>query len=134
MDYLFKGIDAESGQVVKAHFCLPWYGEDEDKYVRLMDTERHFQYKVEKDTVNIFTGFRDKEGQQIFDQDICYYEDVNKICVVRFDEFSCKMCLIYCGDSLGELTEFLAHQKLKVVGNVHSYVRRDGYEANIKRS
>lgn len=33
MDYLFKGIDTESGQVVKAHFCLPCYGEDGGKYV-----------------------------------------------------------------------------------------------------
>lgn len=123
MDYLFKGIGAESGQVVKAHFCLPWYGEDEDKYVRLVDTVRHFQYKVEKDTVSIFTGFRDKEGQQIFDQDICYYEDVNKTCVVRFNDFLCKMCLYVEGELLGELTEFLAHQKLRVVSNVHSYVR-----------
>lgn len=123
MDYLFKGMDVESRKTVKAHFCLPWYGEDEDKYVRFVDTERHFRYKVEKNTVSIFTGFRDKEGQQIFDQDICYYDDVNRICVVRFDNFSCKMCLYVEGELLGELTEFLAHQKLKVVGNVHSYVR-----------
>lgn len=123
MDYLFKGIDSETKLTVKAHFCLPWYGEGEDKYVRFADTVRHFQYKVEKDTVSIFTGFRDKEGQQIFDQDICYYEDVNRICVVRFNDFLCKMCLYIEGDLLGELTEFLAHQKLKVVGNVHSYVR-----------
>lgn len=122
MDYLFKGMDIKSGKTVKAHFCLPCYGEDEDKYVRFADTERHFQYKVEKDTISIFTGFRDKEGQQIFDQDICYY-DVDRICVVRFDDFLCKMCLYIEGELLGELTEFLAHQKLKVVGNVHSYVR-----------
>ena len=53
MNYLFKGIDAESEQVVKAHFCLPWYSEDEDKYVRFIDIEKHLQYKVKKDTVNI---------------------------------------------------------------------------------
>lgn len=123
MDYLFKGIDSETKLTVKANFCLPWYGEDEDKYVRFADTARHFQYKVNKDTVSIFTGFRDKDGQQIFDQDICYYEDVNKLCVIRFDNFLCKMCVYFEGELLGELTEFLAHQKLKVVSNVHSYVR-----------
>lgn len=123
MDYLFKGIDVESGKIVKANFCLPWYSEDEDKYVRLADTERHFQYKVEKDTVSIFTSFRDKDGQQIFDQDICYYEDVNRVCVIRFNNFLCKMCVYVEEELLGELTEFLAHNKLKVVGNVHSYVR-----------
>lgn len=123
MDYLFKGIDVESGKTVKANFCLPWYGEDEDKYVRFADTVRHFQYKVDKDTVSIFTGFRDKDGQQIFDQDICYYEDVKMLCVIRFDNFLCKMCVYVEGELLGELTEFLAHQKLKVVSNVHSYVR-----------
>lgn len=123
MDYLFKGIDVESGKTVKANFCLPWYGEDEDKYVRFADTVRHFQYKVDKDTVSIFTGFRDKDGQQIFDQDICYYEDVKMLCVIRFDNFLCKMCVYVEGELLGELTEFLARQKLKVVSNVHSYVR-----------
>ena len=123
MDYLFKGIDSETKLTVKANFCLPWYGEDEDKYVRFADTVRHFQYKVDKDTVSIFTGFRDKDGQQIFDQDICYYEDVKMLCVIRFDNFLCKMCVYVEGELLGELTEFLAHQKLKVVGNVHSYVR-----------
>lgn len=123
MDYLFKGIDSETKLTVKANFCLPWYGEDEDKYVRFADTVRHFQYKVDKDTVSIFTGFRDKDGQQIFDQDICYYEDVKMLCVIRFDNFLCKMCVYVEGELLGELTEFLAHQKLKVVSNVHSYVR-----------
>ena len=123
MDYLFKGIDSETKLTVKANFCLPWYGEDEDKYVRFADTARHFQYKVDNNTVSIFTGFRDKDGQQIFDRDICYYEDVNKLCVIRFDNFLCKMCVYFEGELLGELTEFLAHQKLKVVSNVHSYVR-----------
>lgn len=123
MDYLFKGWDVEDKKMVKAHLCLPCYGEDEDKYVRLIDTERHFQYKVDKNTVCIFTGFRDTEGQQIFYSDICYYEDVNRICVVRIDDFLCRTCLYIEGELLGELTEFLAHNKLKVVGNVHSYVR-----------
>lgn len=125
MEYIFKGFCVESKKMVKANFCLPCYGEDDDKYVHLIDTERHFQYKVEKDTVYIFTGFHDKEGQQIFHQDICYYEDVNKLCVVKFDDFLCKMCLYIDGELLGELTGFLASQKLKVVNNVHSYVRRD---------
>ena len=57
-------MDVESGKTVKVHFCLPWYGEGEDKYVRFADTERHFQYKVEKDAASVFTGFRDKDGQQ----------------------------------------------------------------------
>lgn len=109
--------------MIRAHFCSPCYGEDENDYVRLVDIEKHLQYKVGKDTVCIFTGFRDKEGQQIFDHDICYYEDVNRICVIRFNDSLSKMCIYVEEESLGELTEFLAHQKLKVVGNVHSYVR-----------
>ena len=47
MDYLFKGINSETKLTVKAHFCLPWYAEDEDKYVRFADTERHFQYTAD---------------------------------------------------------------------------------------
>ena len=123
MDYLFKGIDTKSGKMVKTRLCLPWCGEDGDKYVRLVDTERHVQYKVEKDTVSTFTGFRDKEGQQIFTQDICLYGDTNSLCVIRFDDFLCKMGVYIEGELLGELTDVLAHQKLKVVGNIHSYMK-----------
>lgn len=121
MDYLFKGWSNEVKHFVKGHCYIPCC-EDKEKYVSLIDTERHFQYRVEEDTICVFTGLRDKEGQQIFYDDICYYKDINKICIVRLDKVSCKMCLHIEGETLVELTESLAHQKLQVVSNAHSYM------------
>ena len=81
------------------------------------------EYDVERETVGQFTGLHDCDGTEIYEDDICEFQD--DYCnamrrVIAWDDYDCKLTFFRLD---GTRSDFELHCtsdfKVKVIGNIH---------------
>ena len=96
------------------------------------DNKPEFYYaEVDPETVAPWSGMRDKDGKEIFRDDILMRGDhrtpkSNRFCVVKYGEFNCSCCHgVYGWKLVGNYADIRDFEgdmwspKYKVVGNIH---------------
>ena len=87
-DILFKAKRVDNGEWVEGYYLKyikPNNGEIEHRIFKSSDYGVTW-YTVVESTVCQFTGMTDKNGNRIWENDICYYDDMD-ICVIKFGEY-----------------------------------------------
>lgn len=66
-EYLFRGKRSDNGEWIEGSLIVyDW----DNRYVSIYSTEEEIAFQVEPDTVGHWTGFRDNDGDRIYEDDI----------------------------------------------------------------
>ena len=117
-EILFRGKRTDNGEWVEGYLC-ECHHKDTGKYdyaIQEMFENGYIMHEVIPETVGQYTGLTDKNGNRIFEGDICKhrsnYSGNTIISVVTYTDGH--FLALVCENSGFELSE-----KLEVIGNIH---------------
>lgn len=82
-EILFKAKRMDNGEWIQGYLFLFW-GKSYILWGMVNDSPDMIE--VIPDTICQYTGLTDKNGNKIWENDVCYYDDMD-VCVVRFGEY-----------------------------------------------
>lgn len=123
----FKAKRLDNGKLVEGYF----YAECGNTYIIENRQEesmlnRNITYEVDPSTVCQFTGLRDKNGKEIFENDLLYDEDSGIVSAIKWKRHVCGYVYEKAG-MFSTMRVFASHTSLlKIIGN--KFDRKEGEE------
>lgn len=91
-EYLFRGKRCDNGEWVEGSLIIhDW----DNRYISIYSTEEEMAFRVDPETVGQWTGFRDNDGDRIYEDDILKMvntlDEINapEIGVVVYEQSEC---------------------------------------------
>lgn len=121
-EFLFRGKRLDNGEWIEGSlFIYDW----DNEYVSIYSTEEEMAFQVDPETVGQWTGFRDNDGDRIYEDDIL--KKINSVPSETVEFYSVK----WCGDCgryelvnitiKGTARSFQTNYgfQFEVIGNIH---------------
>lgn len=122
MEILFRGQRIDNNEWITGHFVFnPFFKRAE---IHAFDSDRSYVYEVKPETVGMFTGLKDKNGNKIFLGDYLSTDLERPFNIVIFKNGSF-MLECYDGNLYHDIffpTDYIQQEKFdlfEIIGNIH---------------
>ena len=121
--YIFHGKRTDTGQWVEGHYFTKVYSEGtiEEYWAHIIkDISSGIDYEVHANTVSIYLGFDDKDGNKIFLHDVVMFNSNNNHAAVIFYDANC-LSLRMCDDIWHRNQDIMELKCSKIIrlGSIH---------------